>query len=77
MVTSERTKVRRRASVRRFTVAMEASDYRRLCVLAETRRPRLSLQYVVNYAIQRFLEQADDPQLIMDFGNPIPRGSKK
>jgi hypothetical protein len=49
--------------VKRFSVSLDLGDYERLVGIAEGHRPRLTLQYVVEYAILSFLEGAEDPQL--------------
>jgi hypothetical protein len=55
---------------RRFTVSVSPEDYEKLKELADSHKPRLTLQYVVNYAIRLLLEQAEDPQLRLTLGNP-------
>ena len=62
--------------VKRFSISVEEQDYRQLKVLAESRKPRLSLQYVVNFAIQELLRRADDPQLRLALGNPLESRSQ-
>lgn len=57
-----------------FTVRLELDDYERLKALAENHRPILTLQYVAEYAIQRILERADDPQLQLELRDPTRRG---
>jgi len=64
--------------MKRFTISVEQDDYKRLKALAQSAKPRLSLQYVVNFAIQEFLHRAEDPQLDLSLGNPIHRqGSRR
>lgn len=60
-----------RRETKRFTVTVEADDYRRLKALAETHRPRLSLQYVVNFAIQRLLQQTENRTGKDALGDPL------
>ena len=48
---------------KRFTVSLEKEDYDRLREIAKGHRPRLSLQYVFQYAIHRFLENADEHKI--------------
>lgn len=62
------------AKKRSFSVRLEPEDYRRLKNLAESRRPTLSLQYVVEYAIQQVLEKADDPQFQLELRDPTRHG---
>lgn len=57
--------------VKRFSISLDEQDYRRLKTLVESSKPRLSLQYVVSFAIQELLRQVDDPQLRLSLGNPI------
>lgn len=59
------------APVKRFTITLDAQDYKRLVAIAEDHRPRLSLQYVVEYAIYSLLDQAQDPQFTHQLGNPL------
>lgn len=68
MVTRKGT---RKAPKRRFSVTLEVTDYEELQKLADGHRPPLPLTYVVNYAIKRLLEQAGDPQLYLNLGNPL------
>lgn len=57
--------------MKRFSISVDEQDYRRLRALAESSKPRLSLQYVINFAIQDFLRRADDPLLRLSLGNPL------
>ena len=61
----------RRESRKRFSVSLDAADYGKLRALAKQHKPPLTLQYVVNYAIQRLLREADDPQLRLKLGSPL------
>jgi len=63
--------------MKRFTISVEQEDYKRLKLLAQSAKPRLSLQYVVNFDIQEFLHRAEDPQLSLSLGNPIDRQSRR
>lgn len=58
-------------AIKRFTVSLKQDDYERLRALADDHRPRLSLQYVVEYAVASLLDRAEDPQFILDLGNPL------
>ena len=49
--------------VKRFTVSLAPEDYERLRELAESQEPPVSLRYMVEYAIRRFLRTAEDPQI--------------
>lgn len=51
--------------MKRFTVSLEPADYDALRRIAESHRPSLSLQYVVRYALQRFLDQHEGAQLAL------------
>ena len=59
--------------MKRLTVTLDIDDYRKLDRLARGRRPKLSYQYVLNYAVQQLLKRADDPQLFLELGNPVER----
>src|SRR5206468_2567748 len=63
----------RRASRKRFSLSLDEADYSRLRAIAKQHKPPLTLQYVVNYAIQRLLIEADDPQLRLELGSPLGR----
>lgn len=62
---------RKRKKSKRFTVSLSEQDYNRLVKIASAHRPPFTLQYVVDYGIQRILERADDPQLLLELGNPV------
>ncbi|MEM6410927.1 MAG: hypothetical protein AAF683_05280 [Pseudomonadota bacterium] len=49
--------------MRRFTVSLEASAYEELKQVAASQRPPLNLQYVVRYALLRFLDENRGQQL--------------
>lgn len=51
--------------MKRFTVSLEPRDYDALRHLAESHRPPLSLQYVVRYALQEFLDRHEGRQLTL------------
>lgn len=54
------------SKMRRFTVSLDESDYDTLKLIAESHRPPLSLQYVVRYALQRFLDEHEGKQLTLN-----------
>jgi hypothetical protein len=56
----------KRKPVKRFTVSLEPAVYAELRRVAESHRPPLSLQYVVRYALQRFLDENKGKQLRLD-----------
>lgn len=70
MVTIKRNKSRR------FTVTLSEEDYQKLHQIATNQRPPLTLQYVVNWGIQRILERVEDPQLMLELGNPVAKKSR-
>lgn len=53
----------RRSRGKRFTVSVEEAEYAELRRTAQTHRPRLSLQYVVRYALQKFIDENKGKQL--------------
>ncbi len=58
---------------KRLTVSFDEGDYERLKKLADNHRPRLTLQYVVEYSVQLVLERAQDPQFARRLGELTPR----
>jgi hypothetical protein len=64
----------KRTHPKRFSVTLNETDYERLKMIAEGHRPKFTLQYVVNYSIQKLLERADDKQLYLELGNPLGNG---
>lgn len=71
--TDDRGPTVKRPTVKRFTVSLEVEDYERLRALAEGHRPRLTLQYVIQYAVHLLLERAEDPQFVLRLGDPVHR----
>lgn len=61
----------RSGSTHRFSVSLNASDYERLRALAEKRRPALTLQYVIEYALQLLFKAAEDPKVARAIGDPL------
>lgn len=55
-----------KTEMRRFTISLESSAHEELKQLAASHRPPLSLQYVVRYALLRFLDDNKDQQLKLD-----------
>jgi hypothetical protein len=49
--------------IKRFSVSLEPGEYAELRRIAKTHRPPLSLQYVVRYALQRFIDEHRGKQL--------------
>jgi hypothetical protein len=60
----------RRAKVRRFTVSLDSRDYTELMRIAKSHKPPLSLQYVVRFVLERFLERNRGKQLSLDLHLP-------
>lgn len=59
------------AFTKRFSVSLDKEDYDQLRLMAGEHKPPLTLQYVVRFAVQRLLDSADDPQLLLDLGSPL------
>lgn len=53
----------KKTGMKRFTVSLEPAEYAALRRIAESHRPSLSLQYVVHYTLQRFLDDNKGKQL--------------
>lgn len=56
---------------RRLSVSLSEDDYNRLKTLADSRRPQLTMRYVVDYAIQLLLQKAEDPHFVAELGDPL------
>jgi len=67
---------RKRTKNKRFTVSLSEQDYKRLQSLARAHRPEFTLQYIVNWGIQGILARAEDPQLMLELGNPLAKSSR-
>ena len=62
---------------KRFSVTVDTSDYERLVEIADEHRPRLTLQYVVQFAIQSFLDDVDSsPETALKMADPRKRKAK-
>jgi hypothetical protein len=61
---------------KRFSVSLSERDYRKLQRIANGHRPPFTLQYIVNWAIQGVLDRAEDPQLLLELGNPLPKAMR-
>lgn len=55
-----------RTEMHRFTISLEASAHEELKQIAASHRPPLPLQYVVRYALLRFLDENRGQQLKLD-----------
>ena len=51
--------------MKRFTVSLEPRAYDALRQVAESQRPPISLQYVVRYALEEFLDQHEGRPLTL------------
>jgi hypothetical protein len=60
-----------RKKTKRFSVSLAEGDYKKLQRIANGHRPPFSLQFIVNWAIQGVLDRANDPQLLLELGNPL------
>lgn len=49
---------RKRAGVKRSSIAVDVKDYARLQDMAEKHRPPLSVRYVIGHALREFLKSA-------------------
>lgn len=58
---------------KRYSVSIEIEDYERLKELAEGQKPRLTLQYLTEYAIRLLLERVEDPQFRLELRDPVSR----
>ena len=56
----------KRPQMKRFTVSLEPAEYAELLRIAKAHRPPLSLQYVVRFALQRFVEENKGKPLALD-----------
>jgi predicted HicB family RNase H-like nuclease len=54
-----------------FTVRIDPDDHRRLAELADSRRPHLPLNYLIQYAVQDLLRKAEDPQFVLSLRDPL------
>ena len=45
---------------KRFSVSLEPKDFKALKKLAESRKPKVTLQYLVEHAIQDLLERVEN-----------------
>jgi len=65
-----------RSKPKRFSVSLSKEDYKKLSAIAQKHRPILSLQYLVNWSIQKgLLERVGDRKLYDDLANPL-RGKR-
>lgn len=57
-----------KSNMKRFTVSLPKKDYDVLRRLAKEHRPPLTLQYVLQYIVQGFLDENQGKQLQLDLG---------
>lgn len=57
-------------SMKRFTLSLDRDDYDGLSKLATTVRPRLSMQYLVQLAVHRFLKAAENKSFKIELRDP-------
>lgn len=57
---------------KRFSVTLNQGDYRKLKALADRNRPKLTVQYLVEFAVLRLLESNAGSEL----GNPVRKNLK-
>lgn len=62
-----------RAKPKRFSVSLPAGTYKKLKSLGQNQDPSLSLTYMINFAVNDLIKRAEDPQLKLDFGNPLDK----
>jgi len=55
----------------RFSVSLDNDIYFKLKEVGETQSPKLTLQYLVNYAILNFLDNTENPQLTLGLEDPL------
>lgn len=53
------------SEMKRFTVSLEPRAYEALRQIAQSQRPPLSLQYVMRYAVEEFLDRHEGRQLTL------------
>lgn len=60
---------------KRFSVSLSKDEYAQLIKIADSHKPPLTLQYLVNWSIQDLLNKAKEGQLDSVLGNPL-RGQR-
>lgn len=57
---------------KRFSVSLSKNDYKKLKEIARSLRPSVSLQYLVNWSIQKgLLDRAKERKLHDELANPL------
>jgi hypothetical protein len=63
---------RMRSKPKRFSVSLSKDDYKKLSAIGRGHRPALSLQYLVNWSIQKgLLDRANERKLHDELANPL------
>ena len=63
-----------RSKPKRFSVSLTPEDYKKLTKIGRGHRPTLSLQYLVNWSIQRgLLDRAGSRKLHDELANPLKK----
>jgi|TARA_R110002072_G_scaffold19100_30_gene71224 hypothetical protein len=52
---------------KRFSVSLDVEDYAALKSIADAQKPPLSLQYLVSYALNEFIDSHKDKQVEFNF----------
>ena len=65
-----------KARKKRFTVTVDRLTYERLLRIANSQKPPLSLSYVVDYGLQKYLASVEEAQLELDLSEHL-RGSDR
>jgi hypothetical protein len=67
-----------RRKPKRFSVSLSKDDYKKLTEIGRGHRPSLSLQYLVNWSIQRgLLDRINERDLHKELANPLRNKTKK
>lgn len=68
---------RAQSGKRRFTIGLTEEEYARVKSLASGHRPPMTLQYVVEYAVQRLLDQAGNDEFVSRMADPLRDNRKE
>ena len=61
----------RERKTKRLTITLGREEYEQLTAIAKGHRPHMSLQYVLEYAVQYFLDRAKNHKLIARMRDPL------
>jgi hypothetical protein len=64
-----------KSKVKTFSMRLQQDDYRKLKALAEENKPKLTVQYVAEFAVLKLLERAETERL--DLANPLSKNRPK